>query len=108
MADSDDIPTLYLFDTLEATIKLDRVAAAVDLAHQVLREEHGTNGKLASAWLTLELVQEKLSEMRVELEDAPRAWTDSDLAKMLPKLRNELKPRLTRKFLADPTEVAHG
>jgi hypothetical protein len=108
MADSDDTrtATYNLLDTLDATCKLDRIIAAVNLAHDVVGAESGTNEKLSSAWLTLELVQEKLNEMRGEFEDAPRAWTDSELASLSPEFRKQVTPRLTRRLRS--LEPAHG
>jgi hypothetical protein len=61
----------YRFDTGMAICKLDRIIAAVGIAHdQIQPVAMRANSGISDAWLTLELAQEKLGDLRKELEDA--------------------------------------
>lgn len=58
-------------DATALTANLDRVASAVNLAREVVENNHGTDQRLVDAWLVLELAVERLAEVREYLEEAP-------------------------------------
>jgi hypothetical protein len=59
----------YRFDTGNAICELDRIIAAVNLVHDAL-EPSGPRPDAVAAWLTLELVREKMGDLRNSMEDA--------------------------------------
>lgn len=73
-----DIPA-YRINTHAEIMEVDRIIAAVNLAHGVLQREcsgsiEEVDGEeLSSAWLTLQLVQEKLDDLRKRMEFAEPA-----------------------------------